>query len=59
MSKGMEDVLLSNGPLKNEKVDEFTNLLNKKKPSPSAWEKLRSHSPLPAFKKEFFSIIWN
>lgn len=30
MSKGMEDVLLSNGPLENEKVDEFTTLLNKK-----------------------------
>lgn len=30
MSKGMEDVLLSNGPLKNERVDELTTLLNKK-----------------------------
>lgn len=32
MSKGTEDVLLSNGPLKNEKLYEFTTLLNKKSP---------------------------
>lgn len=29
MSKVVEDVLLTNGPLINEKVDELTTLLNK------------------------------
>lgn len=59
MSKGMEDVLLSNGPFKNEKVDELTTLLNKKALSLTAWEKLNSHSHLSTFKNQFTSIIWN
>lgn len=46
----MQNVLLSNGPLVNEKVDELTALLDKEALSLTAWEKLNSDSHLATFK---------
>lgn len=64
MSKGMEDVLLSNGPLKNEKVDEFTTLLNKKALSfclreieeSQSFASFQKNSSLPSFEIRLLSI---
>lgn len=64
MSKGMEDVLLSNGPLKNEKVDEFTILLNKKALSfclreteeSQSFASFQKNSSLPLFEIRLLSI---
>lgn len=59
MSKSMQNVFLSNGPLINEKLDEITTVLNKETLSLAAWEKLNSHSHLATFKKQPTFIMWN
>lgn len=49
----MEDVLLSNGPLKNEKVDEFTTLLNKKKALSFCLREIEESQSFASFQKTF------